>query len=151
MPYTMINPAEMMSPACCRICRAVDNREWFIDLGYSEDWWGSVYYCSLCFDELAGAGGYMRESKLVEYREDYNTMLEMIKDGSWELNNAVDLFQSVGIDFLAFYRWIRAVAAGEVAVEFPERKKPVGSGKNRTNESGNESRSDDTSVLEFTI
>lgn len=151
MPYTKIAQAEMLSPACCRMCQAVDKREWFIDLGYSEDFWGAVYYCNYCFDEVAGVAGYMLKSTLDEYREDYQRMVELIKENQWEMQGAVDILQFGGFDVLALYSWIRAVATGKVVVEFPERKEPVGPGKNRSTEPSDSERSTDTGILEFNV
>lgn len=40
------------SPGCCRNCQGV-NRNWFLDAGYIEEFWGRVYWCDVCFDQIA--------------------------------------------------------------------------------------------------
>lgn len=153
MPFTKVQPPLLKEPACCRMCRAAADyqRKWFVDLEYIEDYWGAVYYCNLCFDELATAAGYTVDSKLDEYRESYLSTLEEYQDSHWKLNHVVDLLRDAGFDIRAFYDWIRSVASGETAVEFPERKSRLDEREEGSSESSDESRSTDVPILTLDI
>lgn len=149
MNLVKLQPPLEQEPACCRMCSAVSGREWFIDLGYIEDFWGRVYYCNLCFDELALAAGYVPQSRLESAKADYRRIMDGFKEQSWELSGAVDILRAAGFDLRAFHNWLASVVAGETTVELPERKESLASGENGPPEQTDESRSDDSSVFEL--
>lgn len=39
-------------PGKCRMCGS-GNKDWYFDTGYSEEYWGAVYYCCDCVTDIA--------------------------------------------------------------------------------------------------
>lgn len=47
-------------PGCCFMCRAdATNREWFVDIGLQWEFWGAVYLCNACLEEISGTVGWI--------------------------------------------------------------------------------------------
>lgn len=114
-----------------------------------EDFWGRIYYCNLCFAELAEAAEYAPKTTFKAQKDQYYKEIEATKQAYWETSGAVDLLRDAGIDIRAFYTWIRSVATGETDIEFPERKNAVASREDTSTESDNVERPDDAPVLEL--
>lgn len=150
MSFLKINAPEF-EPACCRMCSAVSGRDWFIDLCYMEDFWGRVYYCNICFAELAEAAEYGPKTTFQSQKDQYYKEIEATKQAYWETSGAVDLLRNAGIDIRAFYNWIRSVATGETNIEFPERTRSVASRETGTDEPSDGERSDDAIAFELNI
>lgn len=68
-------------PAKCIVCGAAtgDDKRKFIDFGFTEEWYGVIYFCSLCLTEI------FTELNFVEYST-YKTLLEQ----NQELKRALD-------------------------------------------------------------
>lgn len=63
------NPPSL--PGTCRTCggdKMTAGIEWFIDMGYSDDW-GGVYHCNRCIDSLARFAGYVPKTKRAESQD----------------------------------------------------------------------------------
>lgn len=150
MSFLKVSAPEF-EPACCRMCSAVAGRDWFVDLCYVEDFWGRVYYCNICFDELAVAAEYAPKTTFQQQKDQYYKEIEATKQAYWETSGAVDLLRDAGIDIRSFYNWVRSVATGETNIEFPERKNAVASGKDTVVEPGDGEGPDDATVLELSF
>lgn len=68
------------SPMCCRRCSGLADRQWFLDLGYIEEFWGAVYYCDICFREMAEPANYMtvarHDARMEKLQDEYATLLK---------------------------------------------------------------------------
>lgn len=70
----------VVAPAKCVVCGSAGNADRkFIDFGFSFDWYGAVYFCTICFTEIAEKCNFI-ESKT------YETLLER----NQELKGALD-------------------------------------------------------------
>ena len=67
------------SPGSCRCCGG-GNKAPYIDLGYVEDWHGSVYYCHECISEMAGVMGYVDPKQIAVKDQIIERMQHQIDD-----------------------------------------------------------------------
>lgn len=151
MSLAKLQPPLDQSPGCCRICQAVDGREWFLDLGYIEDFWGRVVYCNLCFNDLAVAAEYSPNAKFKAQMDQYYVEINSLREAYWETSGAVDVLAAAGFNIRAFHAWLASVVNGETTVELRERSTPVADGKKGTDEPSDGEGPNDASVLELSF
>lgn len=46
-------------PNICRNCGGFQNREWWLDFNYQEEFYGHVYFCNVCVDQMCRKVGYV--------------------------------------------------------------------------------------------
>lgn len=153
MELAKIQPPLNQEPACCRMCQAVTGRDWFIDLGYMEDFWGRVYYCNLCFDELAVAAEYTSNTKFKEQRDLHISLENGLRESHAKLRRAADLLRDHGLDIYVFADWVVAMVPAETDSsgenDLDSGAPELVSGEDGLAESSDEQRPDDSSVLEL--
>lgn len=67
-------------PGKCIICSSASNNEGrkFIDFGYSIDWWGAVYFCTVCFKEVAEDLGWIEDTRYKQILEENRELSDSI-------------------------------------------------------------------------
>lgn len=60
---------------CCLCGSAGDNKRKFIDFGKQLDWYGAVYFCTICIAEVALASGFL---PVVEFDKLHDTYRELL-------------------------------------------------------------------------
>lgn len=95
----------MVPPASCKICSAssLSEREYWIDTGTSEEFYGAVYYCCICFEEMARDAGLLSRKDSDRIKEKYDYALERIR----ELKASIAAISNIGIDIGAISRFIK--------------------------------------------
>jgi hypothetical protein len=69
-------------PAKCRICSvgSDSDREWWIDTGVMEEWYGAVYYCSTCLTQMANMAGFLSIEQAAELDRDNQNVRKQLSD-----------------------------------------------------------------------
>jgi hypothetical protein len=93
-----IVPVASAAPGVCRVCGGA-SKDWYIDFGYNEEFYGAVYYCCQCIEEMAHTAGFLTpalkaqlENNLKELQSE-NFALKVRTDG---LEKALDGLHSAG-------------------------------------------------------
>lgn len=58
----------MAAPAQCRLCGSA-SKPWYLDLGYSEEFYGAIVYCSDCIGHMATVCGFTTPAEKVLYEQ----------------------------------------------------------------------------------
>ena len=117
-------------PHCCKLCGGgANSKEWFVDTGSYEEFYGAIYYCNECFNYMATLAGYKYES------------------GPTDVQYLASFSQSGGISVLE--------GNSEVDGESPDRTVSLDSREGEALESSDDERVDelrsDESVREFEL
>jgi hypothetical protein len=56
-------------PRMCRNCGGHENRKWWIDLCYQEEFYGHIYFCDVCFEQMAHVAKFVPEEKVLALQE----------------------------------------------------------------------------------
>jgi hypothetical protein len=128
-----------MSPACCRRCSATDDRQWFLDLGYVEEYWGNVYYCDICFKEMASSAKFVS----IEYLERKEQNMEVAMRTLTKENEAyaaiVSSLSMLSVDIHDLIDFVRdKKGIGTLDFDAYFRKEPVAAGKSGPTKSSSE-------------
>jgi len=116
-------------PGVCLICGGSDsNREWFLDIEKSAEFWGNIYYCNLCCGTMASL---FRVGDVAEHEFRIN----QLEDASRELMERCLLYESTmgAIKSVPDYNtneWADLLAHKSIAQPEPEigvSKEPAGS------------------------
>lgn len=93
------------SPGKCRLCGvgSDSDREWWIDTGVMEEWYGAVYYCSICLTQMANMAGFLSREQAAELDRDNENVRKQLRD--YEADFA--LLRTVGIDAASIVESIR--------------------------------------------
>ena len=94
----------ILNPGVCRICGAssagteddVNARTYFLDMEFIEDFWGNVYYCNYCFDQMARAVGYVPADDEVMNR--LKRELDLLRIENGEFVNLYQRLSDSGVD-----------------------------------------------------
>lgn len=101
------------SPGIYRNCGATNQREYFVDMEYIEDFHGTVYFCSICFDQIAKAIGY----KLADRTEvtSLEQRIEQLETENRELTRGIDALAGIGFDLVGYFDYAVSQDRGESA------------------------------------
>jgi hypothetical protein len=56
-------------PHVCSKCGVNYDRDWYVDLGVENEWYGVIYFCNLCFTNLVdNVPGYLTETAVLHLR-----------------------------------------------------------------------------------
>ena len=86
------------APGVCRVCGGA-SKDYYIDFGYNEEFYGAVYYCCQCIEEMAHTAGFLtpalkaRLEQELEELQSENFALKVRTDG---LEKALDGLHSAG-------------------------------------------------------
>jgi hypothetical protein len=94
-----------LPPAQCKICGAASqtDREYWIDTGTTEEFFGAIYYCSVCIEEIAGICGFLSiagSTKLKERLADAQREVRYLKE-------CLSALSGLGIDVSAISQFIK--------------------------------------------
>jgi len=96
-----------LSPGQCRRCFATGDRKWFLNMGYTEEFYGNVYYCSDCIAEMSNfIETATRLPRIYELRE----ALKEANDRNSNLVGLYDRLLDSGIDLYALADFLAASA-----------------------------------------
>jgi hypothetical protein len=137
------------APGSCKKCGG-SSKEWFIDMGHSEEFHGAVYYCNECMDDIARACGYLpsqdREAieakieNLLAETFDWKTRYEALENSLDSLLRARFL-DSLDSDVITVVSSLENSDAGEVVQ--PETGGSLGEGEGTSPEPGDDEGVDD--------
>ena len=105
-----------LTPGICRICGGSTDRDYFLDMEMIEDFYGHVYYCNYCVDQLAKTCSYTRSDDRAMER-----LQEELKDLRQQVNDFGILFDGLltcGIDLYGLLDFL-----GENKFEDPTAKR----------------------------
>jgi hypothetical protein len=54
----------LVAPGVCRVCGGV-NKDWYVDFGYNEEFYGAVYFCNECVGAMAAACGFLTPAEKI--------------------------------------------------------------------------------------
>jgi|KBSMisStaDraftv2_1062788.scaffolds.fasta_scaffold08400_11 hypothetical protein len=95
----------MAPPACCKICGAASDseREYWVDTGTWEEFYGAVYYCAVCFEEIAALVGLIptKEANRIKGQ------LEDARSEIRELKSSIAALSSLGIDVVTISGFVK--------------------------------------------
>lgn len=67
------------SPGVCVVCGAAHTGDrQYIDIGFDLDYYGTIYYCTFCFDEVARHVGYLSPKDASKLEEENNKLREQV-------------------------------------------------------------------------
>jgi len=84
-------------PAQCKGCGAgtlSEGREWWVDTGTFEEFYGQVYYCSICMTEIAELCGFLGPDRRIVL----DTQLKEANAQIRELKESLSALTTLGID-----------------------------------------------------
>lgn len=86
-------------PGKCRLCGvgSDSDRTWWIDTGVMEEWYGAVYYCSVCFTQMADMVGFLSPEQATKLKVENDGLREQIRIHE----DSLDRLLSFGIDVRA--------------------------------------------------
>jgi len=61
-------------PGCCFICGAT-SKKWFFDLDKQAEWWGNIYFCCECFDEISRTAGFGNVQVYMDRNKELESMV----------------------------------------------------------------------------
>ncbi len=131
-------------PGCCRICgTASSQRGPYVDLGYSEEYHGAIYYCMECMTEVARIMGFATPSEVKE-RDDYIVMLQNDLMAYMDLDAQAQSIRKIFNDLVTLHNelTVNSIAPSSSSIPAPvsaSAAKDVESGTGSANESSNES------------
>lgn len=69
MTRVSIIPIPIAQPGVCCLCGSAhcEDRS-YVDFGKQLDWYGAVYFCTICFSEIANMCGYVQVEKVITYQ-----------------------------------------------------------------------------------
>jgi hypothetical protein len=92
-------------PSQCKACGAgslSEGREWWMDTGTIEEFYGHVYYCSVCFTQMADLANFMGPAK----RRALESQVEDAIRELTELKEYLDALSTLGIDVGTISRFV---------------------------------------------
>jgi alkylhydroperoxidase family enzyme len=94
------------SPGHCRLCGGASDREFFMDMEMIEDFFGHVYYCNYCVDQMAKIAGYTRsdDRSMERLQEELDDLRKQIND----FGNLFDGLLTCGIDLYGLLDFLDA-------------------------------------------
>lgn len=92
-------------PGKCKGCGAgsITEREWWIDTGTYEDFYGQVYYCNICFTEMCNLVGFISSDQYTELEKELENAERRIE----ELDASFDAARRLGVDLDAINRFVQ--------------------------------------------
>lgn len=139
----------ILAPGVCSLCGSSgDDKRKFIDFGKQLDWYGAVYFCTICFAEMAQATGHVPVAEfnsLLNAHKTITSQLQVANDSNKAYKDALSsIFAQLGRDPDSVDDYVRRLSSiisepeisGEDNSESPE-------GESETNESSNVEGSDD--------
>lgn len=91
----------IMAPGKCVICGAVDsdNGRKYIDFAFQQDWYGAVYFCTLCMVDVSAACGYVPVKILADTLAEYQLTDLLLKSAEKEIKRLKNvLADALGVD-----------------------------------------------------
>jgi len=79
-----------------------EGREWWLDVGIIEDFYGRVYYCSICFGQMATEAGFLTPAKRQELEQKVRDAHARIEEAESAMGNLATL----GIDVSTIHRYV---------------------------------------------
>jgi hypothetical protein len=122
-----IVPSPAKKPGRCRFCPGIsETREWFLDLGQVEDYWGRVYICNACFSDMAIVAEYEKKSANAEAVATLESRLTEVLDRNHEYVFILDAMSDLGIDLFGLLDYLalkRGKSTPRYITEAMERRK----------------------------
>lgn len=64
-------------PGDCLLCHgSPDNRDWFVDVGFSMDWYGAVYLCCDCIIEITNIVGFLTPDQATQIKTERDSLVQ---------------------------------------------------------------------------
>ena len=138
------------APGQCMLCGASDNREWWLDLDRSEEFYGAQYICSSCVGSIVDVCGFASPAKVTIMQ----TELDAARDISYELRIENDGLKDIkrglsklGVTFLGDSgnptvdddSLLVLEVDGTAESDLPGGKAGLGNGEGTSDESGDDS------------
>lgn len=85
-------------PASCKICGGAD-KEWYLDTGTQEEYYGAVVYCNECVAHIAEVCGFLPPQRLKLLERE----IDDLRNENYELKTRLDGYRSIqdGLNTLA--------------------------------------------------
>lgn len=75
MTRVSIIATPIAQPGICCLCGSAHNEDRsYVDFGKQLDWYGAVYFCTICFTEIANMCGYVQVEKVITYKEELSEL-----------------------------------------------------------------------------
>jgi hypothetical protein len=84
--FNIVTRPQLLPPACSVIDRR-DDHEWFLDCGWFEDYYGTIYFGSRDFDEMARTAGYVPLTEVQKYKDRIKELQRDLRNTESELSN----------------------------------------------------------------
>lgn len=94
-----------IAPAQCKMCSAstLSEREYWLDTGTMEEFYGAVYYCNTCIEEIGSLCGFLPPKAATRLKERLENAKREIRD----LKACIGALSDIGVDVSAIDRFIK--------------------------------------------
>lgn len=139
----------VLAPGVCCLCGcAGDGERKFIDFGKQLDWYGAVYFCTVCIIEVAEASGFIPVANFDKLHSDYRKLgveIDQLKAKYEPYEKAINsvVESRASMPHLDFDNLRSRISESESSESDVSTDGESSEGKSETNESDNVEGSDD--------
>ena len=62
--FKRLGRGNLLAPSCCSSCGSSDSERQYLDLGLFIDYYGQVYFCTICVEEMAETIGLLNSTEI---------------------------------------------------------------------------------------